>query len=114
MERALAMLEPGGWMLCSTNCRRLEPGDLDGPLKLRINGASLQIRCGSSPPVLKDGESKKLKEEREGVQGWHEHFPGLAPQILAFRKRGASASRTLIPSGTTSLPMPSPGITAIR
>ena len=36
----------------------LEPGDLDGPLALRLDGASLQVRRGSAPPALEDGESK--------------------------------------------------------
>ena len=42
--------------------------------------------------VLKDGEKRKLKAEREGVQSWHEVYPGLAPRILAYRKRGESAA----------------------
>lgn len=42
--------------------------------------------------IFKDGAKDKLKEERESVESWHEIFPGLAPQILSYRKRGASAS----------------------
>ncbi len=42
--------------------------------------------------IFKDGEKKKLKEERASVESWHEIFPGLAPQILSYRKRGASAA----------------------
>lgn len=42
--------------------------------------------------ILKDGEKKKVKEERQGVKSWHEIFPGLAPQILSYRKNGANAS----------------------
>lgn len=37
----------------------LEPGDLAGPLTLRINGASLHVRNGEARPPLEDGESKK-------------------------------------------------------
>lgn len=42
--------------------------------------------------IFKDGKKRKLKEEREGVENWHEIYPGLAPKILAFNKRGESAS----------------------
>lgn len=42
--------------------------------------------------VFKDGEKRKLKEEREGVESWHEIYPGLAPRILAYKKNGQSAS----------------------
>ncbi|MCW9036086.1 MAG: aminoglycoside phosphotransferase family protein [Rhodospirillales bacterium] len=42
--------------------------------------------------IFKDGRKDKLKEERESVESWHEIFPGLAPQILSYRKRGANAS----------------------
>ncbi len=42
--------------------------------------------------VYKDGERGKLKEERQGVESWHELYPGLAPKILDYRKRGESAA----------------------
>ena len=42
--------------------------------------------------VFKDGLRQKLKEERKGVESWHELYPGLAPKILAYRKRGESAA----------------------
>lgn len=42
--------------------------------------------------VFKDGLRQKLKEERKGVESWHEIYPGLAPKILAYRKRGESAA----------------------
>ena len=42
--------------------------------------------------IFKDGEKKKLKEERASVESWHEIFPGLAPQILSYQKRGPNAS----------------------
>jgi len=42
--------------------------------------------------IFKDGQKEKLKEERESVKSWHEIFPGLAPRILSYRKRGANAS----------------------
>jgi aminoglycoside phosphotransferase (APT) family kinase protein len=42
--------------------------------------------------IFKDGEKRKLKEERQGVQSWHEIYPGLAPKILSYKKRGQSAA----------------------
>lgn len=42
--------------------------------------------------IFKDGEKRKLKEEREGVKSWHEIYPGLAPKILSYKKRGQSAA----------------------
>lgn len=42
--------------------------------------------------IFKDGQKRKVKEERQRVESWHEIFPGLAPKILSYRKRGQSAS----------------------
>ena len=42
--------------------------------------------------IYKDGKKHKLKEERQGVESWHEIYPGLAPKILSYKKRGQSAS----------------------
>jgi len=42
--------------------------------------------------IYKDGIKRKLKEERQGVESWHEIYPGLAPRILSYQKRGKSAS----------------------
>jgi len=42
--------------------------------------------------IYKDGKKQKLKEEREGVESWHEIYPGLAPKILDYKKQGQSAS----------------------
>lgn len=42
--------------------------------------------------VFKEGLRKKLKEERRGVESWHSVYPGLAPRILAYQKRGESAA----------------------
>jgi hypothetical protein len=42
--------------------------------------------------IFKDGEKRKVKEERQGVESWHEIYPGLAPRILSYKKRGRSAS----------------------
>ncbi|MCK4709238.1 MAG: phosphotransferase [Gammaproteobacteria bacterium] len=42
--------------------------------------------------IFKDGQKQKVKEERQGVESWHEIFPGLAPKILSYHKQGQSAS----------------------
>lgn len=42
--------------------------------------------------IFKDGEKKKLKEERQGFEAWHEIYPGLAPKVLSYKKRGDSAA----------------------
>lgn len=47
---------------------------------------------GSYPAIFKQGHTKKLKQERKGVESWHDVFPGLAPQILSWKKKGKSAS----------------------
>ena len=42
--------------------------------------------------MFKDGEKGKLRGERDRVASWHEIFPGLAPRVLDYRKRGKQAS----------------------
>ena len=42
--------------------------------------------------IYKDGKKHKLREERRGLASWKEIFPGLAPRILSYHKRGQSAS----------------------
>jgi aminoglycoside phosphotransferase len=42
--------------------------------------------------IFKDGEKKKLKEEKQGLNSWHDIYPGLAPKILSYKKKGESAA----------------------
>ncbi len=42
--------------------------------------------------IFKEGEKKKLKEEKDKVENWHEIYPGLAPKIIDYQKQGNSAS----------------------
>lgn len=42
--------------------------------------------------IFKDGLKSKVKEEKQGVKSWHEIYPGLAPKILSYKKRGQSAA----------------------
>jgi phosphate uptake regulator len=47
---------------------------------------------GGYVAIYKDGKKRKLREERRGLVSWQEIFPGLAPRILSYHKRGQSAS----------------------
>ncbi len=42
--------------------------------------------------IFKDGQKNKVKEEKERVESWHKIFPGLAPKIIDYNKKGNSAS----------------------
>ena len=42
--------------------------------------------------VFKDGDKRKVKEERVGVKSWNSVYPGLAPEILSYEKSGKSAA----------------------
>ncbi len=42
--------------------------------------------------IFKDGLKRKVKEERQGVESWHEVYPGIAPRILSYHKQGRSAA----------------------
>lgn len=42
--------------------------------------------------VFKEGEKQKVREEKQSVRSWHQIYPGLAPKIIAYNKRGGSAS----------------------
>lgn len=42
--------------------------------------------------VYKDGQKQKLKEEKQGLNSWNSIYPGLAPKILSYQKRGESAA----------------------
>jgi aminoglycoside phosphotransferase len=58
-----------------------------------IAGITLSEKNGNGyDAIYKDGKKRKLKEERQGVESWHEIFPGLAPKILSYHKRGQSAA----------------------
>jgi len=42
--------------------------------------------------VLKEGELRKVQEERKGLQRWNTIFPGIAPQILSHHHQGSSGA----------------------
>jgi aminoglycoside phosphotransferase (APT) family kinase protein len=42
--------------------------------------------------VFKEGDKAKLKEEKTGIESWHEKFPGIAPQVYSYHKSGNKAA----------------------
>jgi aminoglycoside phosphotransferase (APT) family kinase protein len=42
--------------------------------------------------IFKDGQKRKLQEERESVAIWHEIYPGIAPKIFSYDVQGDSAA----------------------
>ncbi|MDB6175992.1 phosphotransferase [Paracoccus sp. Z330] len=42
--------------------------------------------------VFKDGDRRKVKQERVGVKSWNSVYPGLAPEILSYERHGKSAA----------------------
>ena len=57
-----------------------------------ISGISTGKKSNLYDAVFKEGEKKKLKEEKDKVESWHEIYPGLAPKIIDYQKKGRSAS----------------------
>lgn len=57
-----------------------------------INALSSTDEGSGYHAIFKDGRKRKLKEEKQRVKDWHDIFPGLAPQILAYQKQGDSAA----------------------
>jgi len=58
----------------------------------RISAVTMDDDSDGYVAIYKDGEKRKLKQERDGVASWHEIYPGLAPKILSYHKQGDSAS----------------------
>lgn len=42
--------------------------------------------------VFKDGKKRKLKEELDSVKKWNKLYPGIAPKVLSYNKKGESAA----------------------
>ena len=58
-----------------------------------ISSLEMRDRKGRSvAAVFKDGDKRKVKEERVGVKSWNSVYPGLAPEILSYEKNGSSAA----------------------
>lgn len=58
-----------------------------------ISSVNLHTRKGRAiAAVFKEGERRKVRDERAGVKSWNTVYPGLAPQIFSYQKRGDSAA----------------------
>lgn len=58
-----------------------------------ISSVRMRDAAGNSvDAVFKDGDRRKVREERVGVKNWNAVYPGLAPEILSYEKRGGSAA----------------------
>ena len=57
-----------------------------------ISSVSGQVDDKAYRAIIKDGTRRKVKEEHQSVRSWHEIYPGLAPRILSYKKRGQSAA----------------------
>lgn len=57
-----------------------------------ISGLTKPSDKGDFMAIYKDGQKQKLKEEKQGLSSWHEIYPGLAPKILSYQKKGESAA----------------------
>ena len=59
----------------------------------RINRvSSLGGHSGRRIAIFKEGNEKKLREEKEGIERWEKIFPGLAPKIYSYHKEGGIGS----------------------
>lgn len=47
---------------------------------------------GQMLAVFKEGQKAKLKEEKSGIESWHEKFPGIAPKVYSYHKSGDKAA----------------------
>jgi len=47
---------------------------------------------GQMLAVFKEGDKAKLKEEKTGIENWHEIFPGIAPKVYSYHKNGNKAA----------------------
>lgn len=41
--------------------------------------------------IFKEGKKDKIKEEKEGLETWNNLFPGMAPKVISYKKKGRSA-----------------------
>lgn len=42
--------------------------------------------------IFKEGDKTKLKEEKTGIESWHQKFPGIAPKVYSYHKNGDKAA----------------------
>lgn len=93
-------VDTGRYQALNDAMQQLQSGQGGDPLgvesvaETRSGSAIAGITSGDEERVaiFKDGLKRKLKEERQGVESWHQLYPGVAPQILSYKKRGRSAA----------------------
>jgi aminoglycoside phosphotransferase (APT) family kinase protein len=74
-----------------------DPPELEPLAETRSGSAISSVRSRDASgeavnAVFKGGELSKVQNERAGVKSWHSIYPGLAPKILSYEKRGQSAA----------------------
>lgn len=42
--------------------------------------------------VFKQGDKNKLAEEKQGIENWHQKFPGIAPKLYSYHRSGDKAA----------------------
>ncbi|KUJ71743.1 aminoglycoside phosphotransferase family protein [Thiomicrospira sp. WB1] len=47
---------------------------------------------GEMLAVFKAGDKTKLKEEKTGIESWHEIYPGIAPKVYSYHNSGNKAA----------------------
>lgn len=57
-----------------------------------ISGVSTLMNQSGYDAIFKEGKPKKLQEEKQSVESWHQIYPGLAPKIIDYHHKGKSAS----------------------
>jgi phosphate uptake regulator/aminoglycoside phosphotransferase (APT) family kinase protein len=57
-----------------------------------VSGITRPNNSNNIVAIFKDGKKRKLKEERESVDMWHQIYPGIAPKILLYNSHGESAA----------------------
>lgn len=53
---------------------------------------SAQESEGQMLAVFKEGQKDKLKDEKSGIESWHQKFPGIAPKVYSYHKNGDKAA----------------------
>ncbi|QWN38310.1 aminoglycoside phosphotransferase family protein [Cobetia sp. 4B] len=58
----------------------------------RKSAGDLPLTSPEYLAIFKDGLGRKVEEERQGVERWHDIYPGIAPRILSHHQQGDSAA----------------------
>lgn len=58
---------------------------------VRVSERSEKPSSGTSV-IFKEGSRQKVLEEKEGIERWETHLPGMAPKIFSFQDAGDSSA----------------------